>query len=408
MNKILILIAIFFTFNFQSNAQGVAINTTSAAADASAALDVQSTTQGMLVPRMTAAQRGIIATPATGLLVYQTDGSSGFYLYNGTAWTSLNNNASALTTGTLPDARLSPNVTTQGNTFNGTSQLVQTNASGKLPNISGENLTNLNASNMASGTVPTGRLGSGTADNTTFLRGDNTWVASGGDNLGNHTATQNVNLANNDIVGVDSIGTGKAKIGANSYPTTTGTNGQVLTSNGAGTLSWQNSTSASNGNIQLLATFVGAPIQTLPVASSITQPSVVAFSTSCAECINPSTQGLGNTMIGDTTFMCGTAGYYEVSASLTTGTTSTATGTAYPVPVLEINNIYTDRIFGVGCNGVNAWQAGTAGAKGRGMLYTVLYLAVGNTIKIKGQNGGTASTCVLHQHLSCRWMVRKL
>ena len=94
MNKILILIAIFFTFNFQSNAQGVAINTTSAAADASAALDVQSTTQGMLVPRMTASQRGMIATPATGLLVYQTDGTAGFYFYNGTAWTSLSGGGS--------------------------------------------------------------------------------------------------------------------------------------------------------------------------------------------------------------------------------------------------------------------------------------------------------------------------
>lgn len=41
---------------------------------------------------------------------------------------------------------------------------------------SGANLTNLNASNLASGTVSTARLGSGTANNTTFLRGDNTWA----------------------------------------------------------------------------------------------------------------------------------------------------------------------------------------------------------------------------------------
>ena len=94
MNKILILIAVFFTFNFQSNAQGVAINTTNTAADASAALDVKSTTQGMLVPRMTASQRGMIATPATGLLVYQTDGTAGFYFYNGTAWTNLSGGGS--------------------------------------------------------------------------------------------------------------------------------------------------------------------------------------------------------------------------------------------------------------------------------------------------------------------------
>ena len=40
----------------------------------------------------------------------------------------------------------------------------------------GASLTNLNGSNIASGTVPTARLGSGTANNTTFLRGDSTFA----------------------------------------------------------------------------------------------------------------------------------------------------------------------------------------------------------------------------------------
>jgi hypothetical protein len=35
---------------------------------------------------MTAAQRMAIGTPATGLMVYQTDGTTGLYAYNGSAW----------------------------------------------------------------------------------------------------------------------------------------------------------------------------------------------------------------------------------------------------------------------------------------------------------------------------------
>ena len=68
--------------------------------------------------------------------------------------------ASAITSGTIADARLSSNVTIQGNTFNGASQLVQLNASSQLPAVSGALLTNLNGSNITSGTVPNSRLSS--------------------------------------------------------------------------------------------------------------------------------------------------------------------------------------------------------------------------------------------------------
>ncbi len=53
-------------------------------------------------------------------------------------------NASNIASGTLSDSRLSSAVTKQGNTFNGASQLVQLDASAKLPAIDGSNLTNLN------------------------------------------------------------------------------------------------------------------------------------------------------------------------------------------------------------------------------------------------------------------------
>lgn len=68
-----------------ARAQGVGINATGAAADTSALLDLASTSKGLLVPRMTAAQRGAIPLPAMGLLVYQTDAPAGLYYNTGTS-----------------------------------------------------------------------------------------------------------------------------------------------------------------------------------------------------------------------------------------------------------------------------------------------------------------------------------
>lgn len=65
-------------------AQGVAINENGTAPDPSAMLDVQSTEKGVLVPRMSQAQRDAIANPATGLLIYQNDNGPGFYFNAGT------------------------------------------------------------------------------------------------------------------------------------------------------------------------------------------------------------------------------------------------------------------------------------------------------------------------------------
>src|SRR5207248_2127923 len=58
----------------------VGIGTTAPAS--TALLDLTSTTRGFLTPRMTTTQRGAIASPAQGLLVYQTDGAKGFYYYD--------------------------------------------------------------------------------------------------------------------------------------------------------------------------------------------------------------------------------------------------------------------------------------------------------------------------------------
>jgi hypothetical protein len=70
--------------NYEAISQGVAINNSGSDPDASAMLDVSSTNSGLLIPRMTQAQRNAISNPATGLIIYQTDNTPGFYYNSGT------------------------------------------------------------------------------------------------------------------------------------------------------------------------------------------------------------------------------------------------------------------------------------------------------------------------------------
>lgn len=86
--NILYTLSLVLSTSLASHAQ-VGIGTSSP--NASAALDITSTTQGLLPPRMTAAQRNAIATPAQGLMVYCNNcGTNGeAQMYNGTAWVNL-------------------------------------------------------------------------------------------------------------------------------------------------------------------------------------------------------------------------------------------------------------------------------------------------------------------------------
>ena len=66
-----------------------------------------------------------------------------------------------------------------------------------LPAINGSQVTALNASNLGSGTVPTARLGTGTASSSTILYGNNTWGAapvSGLNHLSTATASSSSSL----------------------------------------------------------------------------------------------------------------------------------------------------------------------------------------------------------------------
>jgi len=101
---------------------------------------------------------------------------------SGSSLTGLN--ASNLSTGTVPDARFPAtlpaasgvNLTALNASNLGSGTVPDARFPATLPAASGVNLTALNASNLASGTVGTARLATGTANSTTFLRGDQTWA----------------------------------------------------------------------------------------------------------------------------------------------------------------------------------------------------------------------------------------
>ncbi len=88
-NKILFLLTILLTGCFFSKGQnnvGIGTNTP----NESAALDINSTTQGLLMPRMTTAQRLAIASPAKGLMVFDNTTNS-CWNYDGSSWVNISN-----------------------------------------------------------------------------------------------------------------------------------------------------------------------------------------------------------------------------------------------------------------------------------------------------------------------------
>ena len=101
---------------------GVTIGLGTITPNASALLDITSTTQGFLTPRMTQTERNAISTPATGLFIYNTT-SSHFNFWDGAAWLVIE--SSTLTSDTLGQVLAAGNTTgglpiimTSGDTIN--------------------------------------------------------------------------------------------------------------------------------------------------------------------------------------------------------------------------------------------------------------------------------------------------
>lgn len=210
MKKIIFL---FFTIasgtaSFAQNNVGIG----TASPNASAILDLSSTTKGLLIPRMTTAQRSAVSSPATGLLVFDTDTKT-LWAYDGAAWKNLNTSGSGGSL-TLPYA---------GSNASGTSfQLTNT---------------------LGGGTAISGKANGSGANNIGIYGESFTGTAvKGYTNDAGSVAVFGSSLAGTGIRAYSFAGTalevtGNVKIsGGNTNPTT----GAVLTSDADGNATWKN------------------------------------------------------------------------------------------------------------------------------------------------------------------------
>jgi len=163
-----------------AGAQGMAVNTTGAAAAASSMLDITSTTKGILIPRMTAAQMSPgITSPATGLMVYNTDANA-FYYYNGTSWNAVGSGTvTQMTSGNMSPiftTSVATNTTTPALSFTLSSAAAHKFLGNSTGSSAAPTYTAVDLGADVTGNLPVGNLngGSGASANT-FWQGNGNW-----------------------------------------------------------------------------------------------------------------------------------------------------------------------------------------------------------------------------------------
>jgi hypothetical protein len=402
---------------------------------------VSSSSQGALTPRLTAAQRTAIASPATGLLVYQLDGPTpGFYFYNGTAWAALSSPGAAGSAGRNALVRTTTeaagaNCATGGTKIeagqdansNGTldaAEITSTryvcNGAAGAPGSAGSpgatGTAGLNAlvrttaeaagANCASGgtKVESGRDLDGDGTLSTGEVTATSYVCNGaagapgakGDKGSTGTAgTAGTAGPKGDKGDPGTAGTAGAA-GAKGDPGPSvaagGTAGQRLSKASATNYDTQWSTASASGSsgpsVQLRANKVGGTGENLPLANTANIPAVtIAFNNVLAA------PTLG-TWDGSTyTVGAGGAGLYLIQAAALAPDNSSPTNTISPNLLVQVNGTAYGNTTGDYYYGIYP-VVGTsppAGIKSRGEVSKTVYLNAGDTFRIQGVSANSAS-----------------
>jgi len=288
MKKVLFSLSLLIVMSVATTAQnGVSINTDNSNPDNSAMLDVKSTNKGVLVPRMTAIQKNAIPVPAMGLLVFQTDGTSGFYYYTGATWIPLAADGNGIYDGdgTTPagtDVTVTDYINIDANTLfvDGTNNRigigtttplspmdVRSNNGGPLIRIQNTNASGFSAIDFWDN-LGTFRVGNGydnTANNAytytpvgtdyNFFIGTTARIfmdgTSGNVGVGTNTPSELLDVAGNATVDQLNINN------AYTLPTSDGTTSQVLTTNGSGTVNWATVSAGTDDQILTINNVTG-------------------------------------------------------------------------------------------------------------------------------------------------------
>jgi hypothetical protein len=318
---IILFISSFTSINF-CYAQGVAVNTDGSIADPSAILDVKSTGQGVLVPRMALSDRTLITSPATGLLIYQTDNTPGFYYNAGTPgtpnWTLLGATGAA-----------GPNGPTGAGFVNGSSagQIYLTGISPFAPQapqtVTGDVTISSTAVTSYNNIVPTNKGGAGNVNGILSANGAGTVSAA------STTGSGNVVLSTSPTLVTPSLGTPSALVGTNISGTAANlTAGNVTTdANLTGDVtSSGNATTIANSNIG--GNHIASALQL--ASSGITGAGNVVlatFPTLVAPALGTPSALVGTNISGTAANL--TAGNVTTDANLTGAITSVGNATSY-------------------------------------------------------------------------------